>query len=75
MSAKDIQIPVLTNRRIVESQEGIVQCSSPEDQYNINLKQGLERGIDYLVISKEQWAFLESNYSNKEKLPTFPIKR
>ncbi len=44
---------MLTNQRIVEDDFEIAKCSDPENQNNVNLKNDVQLGQDYLIITKE----------------------
>ena len=59
----------LVNDRIALSvkeaieQKGILACSAGDAQYNHVMRDGLQMGNDFEVISKDQWCLLVKHFS------------
>ncbi|CDW79869.1 ubiquitin carboxyl-terminal hydrolase family [Stylonychia lemnae] len=72
---KEVDISVITNQRLIVPKETIICCSEFDNPFNNVLKDDLLLGEDYLLISKDQWNFLEQNYTDTGKAKTFTIRR
>lgn len=50
-------------------------CGDNDLPYNNVLKEDMQMGKDYQLISKEQWLLLEQNYAVPNQVPVYTIKR
>ena len=69
----DTYITYLTNERIIVPRESYLCCGDEKNPYNNILLEDLQLGKDYQIISREQWAIIESTYTTKTLIN--PIRR
>jgi len=61
----------LSNRRVALSLEeaiytkGLLRCGSGDVQFNHVMRDGLQMGTDFEVLSKDQWCLLAKYFSER----------
>lgn len=61
----EVFIEYLTNQRIIVPRDSFLTCGDDRNPYNNIIKEEYISNKGYQIVSKEQWAYLESNYAEK----------
>jgi hypothetical protein len=70
----DVSLEYLTNERIIVPKSTMLCCQDGKSPYNNILRDEMQSGKDFQLVSKDQWNHIVQNYTSP-KLPVHHIRR